>query len=183
MLEINLHGEPPSLREIEEARAELENSRLLLLQNELHVAELYKKLLLKVLVLALLLVIVLFLYFILPPGVFGVANGRAIVLGILSVMLVASMTWIGWKTAIEAKSVIPGRGYSKKELHLLEVKIAELAEIDAKQRLNIKNWSRRDGVLYEYMKQVVRQHRLPIGIEYDAVKAHIKKTSMSRRKK
>ena len=183
MLEINLHGKPPSPREIEEARADLENSRLLVMQNELHVAGLYKKLLLKMVVLALLLLVILLLYFILPPGMFGVVNGRAIFLGVVSVMLVSSMSWIGWKTVLEARSVIPGRGYSKKQLQLLEEQIATLADIDTKQRLNIKNWSRRDGVLYEYMKQVVRQHRLPIGIEYDAVKAHIKKTSMSRRKK
>ena len=176
-MEIDLRSDPPTLKEIDAARAELENSRLLIMQNEVYVDSLFQKLLVKTVIITLILVIVGLLYFILPAGIFGVVNGRTILLAIISVMLISSLFWIGWKTWQEARSIIPGRGYSKEQLHQLQVKMAALTDIDVKRRLNVLNWSRMDGVLTEYMKSITRQRRHLIGLEYETIKSYMNNLS------
>ena len=178
-MEIDLHGDPPSVREIEEARAELENSRLLIMQNEVHVDTLDQKRLIKTVIILLILVIVGLLYFILPEGIFGIVNGRTIMLVIVSVMLISSLGWIGWKTLQEARSIIPGRGYSKRQLNLLKEKISSLADIDVKRRLNVVTWSRADGVLPAYIKKITRQRRHLIGLEYDTIRLYVKNSPLN----
>ena len=70
-MEIDLFTDPPTAREIEAARRGLENSRLLIVQNEAYVAELYHKLLVKGLVIAGMLLVAAVLYFILPGSMPG----------------------------------------------------------------------------------------------------------------
>lgn len=176
-MDINLYGDPPTARQIETERTELENSRLLIIQNEAHVAELYKKLLIKVVVIAVILVIVAALYFILPAGIFGMVNGRTILLVTVSIMLMSSLLWIGWRTWKQARSIIPNRAYAKEQFLRLEKKEDDLADIDIKLRLNIVNLSRMDGVLAEYVKKAGREHRHLIGLEYAAIRDHIQNRS------
>ena len=176
-MDINLYGDPPTARQIETERTELENSRLLIIQNEAHVAELYKKLLIKVVVLIAILVIVAALYIILPAGIFGMVNGRTIMLVTVSIMLMLSLLWIGRRTWKEARSLIPSRGYVKEQLLRLQQREDDLADIDIKLRLNIVNLSRMDGVLAEYVKKAGREHRHLIGLEYAAIRDHIQNRS------
>ena len=172
-MEIDLYGDPPTARQVETARTELENSRLLIVQNEAHVAELYKKLLVKVVVIAAILVIVAVLYFILPAGMFGMVNGRTVMLVTVSIMLMTSLLWIGLRTWKEARSILPSRGYAKEQLLRLQKWEDDLADIDIKLRLNIVNLSRMDGVLAEYVKKASLEHRHLIGLEYAAIRDHI----------
>ena len=175
-MEIDLFGDPPKAKEIEAERMELENSRLLIVQNESHVADLYHKLLVKAVIAAVILLIVAILYFILPDGMFGMANGWTILLVTVSAMLMASLLWIVWRTWMEARSIIiPSRRHSKEQLQRLKSSEAALADIDVKLRLNVVNWSRMDGVLTEYVKKITRQRRHLIGLEYVAIKKHIEK--------
>ena len=176
-MEIDLFAEPPTVKEIEAARRELENSRLLILQNEAFVANLYHKLVVKSVVIALILIIALLLYFILPGDVFGMADRRATLLVTLSSMLMASLLWISWRTWKQARSIIPGRGNSKEQMQRLKSRMLGLADVDVKLRLNVVNWSRADGVLTQYVKKITRQHRHIIGLEYLAIKNHIKQAS------
>ena len=182
-MEIDLFGDPPKAKEIEAERMELENSRLLIVQNESHVADLYHKLLVKAVIAAVIVlsegyveVCVAILYFILPDGMFGMANGWTILLVTVSAMLMASLLWIVWRTWMEARSIIiPSRRHSKEQLQRLKSSEAALADIDVKLRLNVVNWSRMDGVLTEYVKKITRQRRHLIGLEYVAIKKHIEK--------
>lgn len=176
-MEIDIQKDPPSLKEIEAARAELENSRLLIMQNEVYIDSLFQKSLIKTVIIVLIMVIVGLLYFIIPEGLFGIVNGRSILLGIVTVMLFSSLVWIAWKTWEEARSVFPGRGYSKEQLRLLKGKISALEDIDVKKRMNVLNWSRMDGTLSVYMKKITRQRRHIIGLEYEAIKSYAKTLS------
>jgi len=169
-MEIDLFADPPTAKEIEIERAELENSRLLIVQNDVHVAELFHKLLIKAIVIALILVIVGILYFILPVGMFGITNGRTILLVTVSIMILSSLLWIGWRTWNEARSIVPSRGHSIARLRRVQSRVAELADIDVKLRLNVINWSRMDGVLTDYVKKITRQHRHLIALEYIAIR-------------
>ncbi len=172
-MEIDLLNDPPSAKDIEAERLEIENSRLLIVQNETHVANLYHKLLIKAVIIAVIFVIVAILYFILPDGIFGMVNGRTIILITVSMMLIASLGWIGWRTWQDARSIVPNRNYSKEQMHRLKFRVAELTDINVKLRLNVVNWSRADGVLTEYIKKITRQRRHLIGLEYRAIKKHI----------
>ena len=172
---IDLFADPPTAKEIETERAELDNSRLLIVQDDAHVAELFHKLLIKAIIIAVILVIVGILYFILPDGMFGMANGRTIMLVTVSVMLLSSLLWIGWRTWNEARTIVPDRGHSIVRLRRVQSRIAEMADIDVKLRLNVLNWSRADGVLTEYVKKVTRQHRHLIALEYIAIRKFIEK--------
>jgi len=174
-MEIDLFTDPPTAKEIEMARAELENSRLLIVQNDAHVAELFHKLLIKAIVIVVILVTVGILYFIMPDGMFGMSNGRTILLVIVSIMLLSSLLWIGWRTLNEARSIVPNRGHSIARLRRVQSRVAELADIDVKLRLNVINWSRSDGVLTEYVKKITRQHRHLIALEYMAVRKFMDK--------
>ena len=176
-MEIDLLSEPPSAKDIEAERVELENSRLLIVQNEAHVAELYHKLLIKAVIIGVILIIVGILYFILPVGMFGMANGRSIFLITISLMLLISLGWIGWRTWQDARSIVPNRNYSKEQMHGLKYRVAELADINVKLRLNVVNWSREDGIVTEYIKYITRQRRHLIGLEYVKIKEHIKSKS------
>ena len=120
-MEIDLFGEPTGAKEIEAERMELENSRLLIAQDEAHVANLYHKLLVKAVLIAVILVLVAILYLILPDGMFGMANGRTVLLVTVSAMLTASLLWIGWRTWMEARSIMPSRGHSKEQLQRLQM--------------------------------------------------------------
>jgi len=174
-MEIDLLGDPPTTKEIGAERAELENSLLLIVQNDAYVSELFHKLLIKAIVIAVILIIVGILYFILPVGMFGVANGRTILLVTVSIMLLTSLLWIGWRTWNEARSIVPDRGHSIVRLRRVQSRIAELSDIDVKLRLNVVNWSRSDGVLTEYVKKLTRQHRHAITLEYLAIRKFIGK--------
>ena len=174
-MEIDLFGDLPKAKEIEAERMELENSRLLIVQNESHVADFYHKLLVKAVIVAVILLIVAILYFILPDGMFGMANGWTILLVTVSAMLMASLLWIVWRTWMEARSIIPSRRHSKEQLHRLKSRQAVLADIDMKLRLNVVNWSRMDGVLTKYVKKITRQRHHLVGLEYVAIKKHIEK--------
>lgn len=176
-MEIDLFGDPPTVREIEAERAELENSKLLIEQNEAHVAGLYRKLLIKSMIISVILVLVMLLYFILPAGMFGMVNGRAVILVTVSIMLLISLLWIVWRTWIESRSTLPGRSHSIQQRQRLQKRMDALADIDVKQRLNVVNWSRMDGVLTEYLKKITRLRRHLIGMEYAAIKLHVKKTA------
>lgn len=176
-MEIDLFGDPPTVREIEAERAELENSKLLIEQNEAHVAGLYRKLLIKSMIISVILVLVMLLYFILPAGMFGMVNGRAVILVTVSIMLLISLFWIVWRTWIESRSTLPGRSHSIQQRQRLQKRMDALADIDVKQRLNVVNWSRMDGVLTEYLKKITRLRRHLIGMEYAAIKLHVKKTA------
>lgn len=169
-MEIDLFAEPPTAREIESERAALENSRLLIVQNDVHVAELFRKLLIKAIVIAVILLIVGILYFILPVGMFGMANGRTILLVTVSLMLLSSLLWICWRTWKEARAIVPSRGQSIARLQRVQTSVADLTDIDVKLRLNVVNWSRQNGVLTEYLKKITRQHRHLIRLEYMAIK-------------
>jgi hypothetical protein len=172
-MEIDLLREPPSAKDIEAERLEIENSRLLIMQNEAHVGELYHRLLIKTLVIGVILIIVAILYFIMPVEMFGVVNGRTIVLVTVSVMLIASLGWISWRTWQIARSVVPNRNYSKEQILRLKVRSEAFADIDVKLRLNVINWSRANGILTEYIKKITRQRRHLIGLEYTAIKKHV----------
>lgn len=176
-MEIDLFGDPPTVREIEAERAELENSKLLIEQNEAHVAGLYRKLLIKSMIISVILVLVMLLYFILPAGMFGMVNGRAVILVTVSIMLLISLLWIVWRTWIESRSTLPGRSHSIQQRQRLQKRMDALADIDVKQRLNVVNWSRMDGVLTEYLKKITRLRRHLIGMEYAAIKLHVKNTA------
>jgi hypothetical protein len=176
-MEIDLFGDPPTVREIEAERAELENSKLLIEQNEAHVAGLYRKLLIKSMIISVILVLVILLYFILPAGMLGMVNGRAVILITVSIMLFISLLWIVWRTWIESRSTLPGRSHSIQQRQRLQKRMDALADIDVKQRLNVVNWSRMDGVLTEYLKKITRLRRHLIGMEYAAIKLHVKKTA------
>jgi hypothetical protein len=177
-MEIDLFSAPPSAKEIESERMELENSRLLIMQNEAYVTELYHKLLVKAVIIAVILVIVTILYFILPDGIFGMVNGRTIFLITVSLMLIASLGWITWRTWQDARSIVPNRNYSKEKMLRLKERSAALADIDVKHRLNVINWSRMDGILTEYVKIITRQRRHLIGLEYLKIKDYFEsKTS------
>ena len=52
MMEIDLFAEPPTVKEIEAARRELENSRLLIRKTKLYVSNLYHKLQVKAIVIS-----------------------------------------------------------------------------------------------------------------------------------
>ena len=171
-MEIDLLSDPPSAKDIEAERLEIENSRLLIVQNEAHVADLYHKLLIKAVIIAVILVIVAILYFILPDGIFGMVNGRTLLLVTVSTMLIASLSWISWRTWLDARSIVPNRNYSKEQMLRLKSRVAALADIDVKLRLNVVNWSRMDGILTEYIKKITRQRRHLIGLEYRAIKKH-----------
>ncbi|MFW2438983.1 MAG: hypothetical protein ACN4GR_06395 [Arenicellales bacterium] len=177
-MEIDLYGDPPTIVEIEAERAELENSRLLIVQNDVHVAELFHKLMIKAVAIVVILVIVGILYFILPVGMFGMANGRAVLLVTVSIMLLSSLLWISWRTWNEARTIVPDRGHSIVRLRRIQSRIAELADIDVKLRLNMVNWSRSDGVLTEYVKKLTRQHRHAITLEYLAIRKFIRKPAV-----
>lgn len=172
-MEIDLLKDPPTAKDIEAERMELENSRLLIVQNEAHVAELYHKLLVKTVIIGVILVIVAILYFILPDGIFGMVNGRTMSLIVVTVMLALSLGWIGWHTWQEAGSIVPNRNYSKEQILRLKVRSEGCADIDVKLRLNVITWSRADGVLTEYIKKITRQRRHLIGLEYQTIKEHI----------
>lgn len=172
-MEIDLLKDPPTAKDIEAERMELENSRLLIVQNEAHVAELFHKLLVKTVIIGVILVIVAILYFILPDGIFGMVNGRTMSLIIVTVMLALSLGWIGWRTWQEASSIMPNRNYSKEQMLRLKARSEACADIDVKLRLNVINWSRADGVLTEYIKKITRQRRHLIGMEYQTIKKHI----------
>jgi hypothetical protein len=177
-MEIDLLNDPPSTKEIEAERLEIENSRLLIVQNEAHVANLYHKLLIKAVIIAVILVIVAILYFILPDGIFGMVNGRTIILVTVGMMLIASLGWIAWRTWQDARSIVPNRNFSKEQMLRLKSRVVALADIDVKLRLNVVTWSRADGILTEYIKKITRQRRHLIGLEYQAIKNHIEtKTS------
>ncbi|NOY16419.1 MAG: hypothetical protein GXP23_05735 [Gammaproteobacteria bacterium] len=176
-MEIDLFGDPPTAKEIETEREKLENSRLLIVQNNTHVAELFHRLLIKAVVIAVILVVVGILYFILPVGIFGVSYGRTVLLVTVSIMLLSSLLWISWRTWNEARSIVPSRGHSIVRLRRVQFRVAELADIDVKLRLNVINWSRSDGVLTEYVKKVTRQHRSLIALEYRAVRKFIDKSA------
>lgn len=175
MMEIDLYAEPPTVKEIEAARRELENSRLLIAQNELYVSNLYHKLQVKALVISIILVTTGLLYFILPGSMFGMVNGRTIMIATVSAMLLVSLLWICWVTWKEAQAIIPGRGHSKDQIQRLSLREAGLADVDVKERLNVVNWSRADGVLAKYAKKITRQRRHLIGLEYTAIKRYIEK--------
>jgi hypothetical protein len=172
-MEIDLLSDPPSAKEIEAERLEIENSRLLIVQNEAHVADLYHKLLIKAVIIAVILVIVAILYFILPDGIFGMVNGRTLLLVTMSTMLIASLGWIAWRTWQDACSIVPNRNFSKEQMLRLKSRVAALADIDVKLRLNVVNWSRMDGTLTEYIKKITQQRRHLIGLEYRTIKNHI----------
>ena len=172
-MEIDLLKDPPSAKDIESERMDLENSRLLIVQNETHVAELYHKLLVKTAIIGVILVIVGILYFILPEGIFGMVNGRTMSLILVTIMLILSLGWIGWRTWQEASSIVPNRNYSKEQILRLKLRSEACADIDVKLRLNVINWSRADGVLTEYIKKITRQRRHLIGLEYQTIKKHI----------
>jgi hypothetical protein len=157
---------------------EIENSRLLIVQNEAHVADLYHKLLIKAVIIAVIFVIVAILYFILPDGIFGMVNGRTIFLVTVSTMLMASLGWIAWWTWQDARSIVPNRNFSKEQMFRLKSRVAALADIDVKLRLNVVNWSRMDGTLTEYIKRITRQRRHLIGLEYQTIKKHIETKSL-----
>jgi len=177
-MEIDLFNDPPNSKEIEAVRRELENSRLLIVQNEAYVADLYHKLLVKGVLITALLLVAAALYFILPGGMFEMVNGRTTMIVTVSAMLLASMVWIVWRTWNEARAIIPDRESSKQQRQRLKLRVAEMADVDVKRRLNIVNWSRVDGVLYKYVKKVTRQRRDYIGLEYVAIKKHIEKISL-----
>lgn len=176
-MEIDLFADPPTTTEIDAARRELENSRLLILQNEAHVAELYHRLLVKGLVIVAMLLAATALYFILPGSIFGMDNGRTTMIITVSVMLLTSMVWIVWRTWNEARAILPDRENSKEQMQRLKSRMAGLLDADVKQRLNAVNWSRADGVLTEYLKKVTRQRRHLVGLEYLAIIKHIEKVS------
>ncbi len=171
-MEIDLYGDPPTNREIEAARAELENSRLLIVQNDAYVAELYHKLLIKTIIIVVILVIVGILYFILPVGMFGVANGRTILLVTVSIMLLSSLLWIGWRTWSDARSIVPSRGHSVVRMREVSQRVARLEDVDVKLRMNVVNWGRSDGILAVYLKKIGHQHRHIIAIEYIAIRKY-----------
>ena len=176
-MEIDLFADPPTTMEIDAARRELENSRLLILQNKAYVAELYHRLLVKGLVIVVMLLVAMILYFILPGSIFGMVNGRTTMIITVSAMLLASMIWIVWRTWNEARAIIPGRENSKEQIQRLKSRMAGLLDVDVKQRLNVVNWSRADGILTEYLKKVTRQRRHLVGLEYLAIIKHIEKVS------
>ena len=176
-MEIDLLSEPPTAKEIEAERMEIENSRFLIVQNEAHVANLYHKLLIKVAIIAAIFVIVAILYFILPEGVFGMVNGRTIFLVTVSTMLISSLGWIAWQTWQGARSIVPNRNYSKEQMLRLKSRVAAMADIDVKLRLNVVNWCRMDGVLTEYIKKITRQRRHLTGLEYMAIKKYMETNS------
>lgn len=95
----------------------------------------------------------------------------------VTVMLLASMLWIAWRSWNEARAIIPDRENSKEQRQRLKFRMAELADVDVKLRLNVVNWSRADGVLTKYVKNVTRQRRHIIGLEYVTIKKHIEKVS------
>ena len=179
-MEIDLHTEPPTAKEIEAARRELENSRLLIIQNEAYVAKLYHRLLVKGIMIAAILVIAVLLYFILPGEMFGMVNGRTILFVAAIIFLVMSMLWIGWRTWKEARALVPGRGHSKVQMQGIKSRTLGLTDSDVKQRLNVVNWSRADGVLTQYLKKISRQRRHLICLEYVAIIKHIKKVSSNK---
>ena len=179
-MEIDLYAEPPTAKEIEAARRELENSRLLIIQNEAYVAKLYHRLLVKGIMIAAILVIAVLLYFILPGEMFGMVNGRTILFVAAIILLVTSMLWIGWRTWKEVRALVPGRGHSKVQMQGIKSKTLGLTDSNVKQRLNVVNWSRADGVLTQYLKKISRQRRHLIGLEYVAIIKHIKKVSSNK---
>ncbi|MEA1890503.1 MAG: hypothetical protein U9N50_12090 [Pseudomonadota bacterium] len=175
-MEIDLFGDPPTAKEIGTERAALDNSRLLIVQDDAYVAELFHKLLIKAIAIAVMLVIVGILFFILPDGMFGMVNGRTIIMVTVSLMLLSSLLWIGRRTWNDARSIVPSRGHSIARLQRVQSRVAELADIDVKLRLNVLNWSRADGVLTEYLKKTARQHRHLIALEYIAIRKFIEKS-------
>ena len=179
-MEIDLYAEPPTAKEIEAARRELENSRLLIIQNEAYVAKLYHRLLVKAVMITAILVIAVLLYFILPGGMLGMENGRTILFVTAIIVLVTSMLWIGWRTWKEVRALVPGRGHSKVQIQRINSRTLGLTDSDVKQRLNVVNWSRADGVLTQYLKKITRQRRYLIGLEYVAIIKHIKKASSNK---
>ena len=179
-MEIDLYAEPPTAKVIEAARRELENSRLLIIQNEAYVAKLYHRLLVKGIMIAAILVIAVLLYFILPGEMFGMVNGRTILFVAAIILLVTSMLWIGWRTWKEVRALVPGRGHSKVQMQGIKSKTLGLTDSNVKQRLNVVNWSRADGVLTQYLKKISRQRRHLIGLEYVAIIKHIKKVSSNK---
>jgi len=174
-MEIDLFADPPTAKEIETERAELENSRLLIVQNDACVAEIFHKLQIKAIVIAVILVIVGILYFFFPDRMLGMSNGRIILLVTASSILLSSLFWLGWRTWDEARSIVPKRGNSIARLRRVQSRVAELTDIDVKLRLNVINWSRSDGVLTEYVKKITRQHRYLIALEYIAIRKFIDK--------
>ena len=176
-MEVDLLSDPPSAKEIEAERMEIENSRLLIVQNEAHVDNLYHKLLVKTVIIAVIFVIIAILYFILPEGIFGIVNGRTVLLVTVSVMLIASLGWLAWRTWQDARTIVPNRNYSKEQMLRLKYRVAAMEDIDVKLRLNVVNWCRVDGILTEYIKKITRQRRHLIGLEYMAIKKHIETKS------
>lgn len=176
-MEIDLFTDPPTTREIEAARRELENSRLLIVQNEAHVADLYHKLMVKGVLITAMLLGAVAMYFILPVSMPGMDNGGTTMIVTVSSMLLVSMLWIVWRTWNEARTIIPDRENSKEQGQRLKLRMAGLADVDVKLRLNVVNWSRADGVLTKYVKKVTRLRRHLIGLEYVAIKKHIEKVS------
>ena len=138
-MEIDLFNDPPTAKEIDAARRDLENSRLLIVQNEAHVSDLYYKLLVKGVLITALLLVAAALYFILPGGMFGMVNGRTIMIVTVSAMLLTSMVWIAWRTWNEARAIIPDRENSKEQRQRIKHRMAEMADVDVKLRLNIVN--------------------------------------------
>ena len=174
-MEIDLFADPPSAREIEAARSELENSRLLIVQNEAHVAGLYHKLMIKVVLITAVLLFTAALYFILPGSMLGIDTGRTIMIVTVTAILLISLFWISWRSLNEARAIIPDRENSKEQRQRLKHRAAALADVDVKLRLNVVNWSRADGVLTNYVKKVSRQRRHIIGLDYVTIKKHIEK--------
>lgn len=179
-MEIDLFADPPTAKEIESERATLDNSRLLIVQNDAYVSEIFHKLLVKGGVIAVVLAIVGVLYFILPDGMFGMANGRTILLVTISIMLLTSLLWISWRTWGEARSIVPNRGHSLARLKMVKLRVAELSDIDVKLRLNVVNWSRSNGVLTEYVKKITRQRRHLISLEYIAVRKFLENAAVKK---
>lgn len=179
-MEIDLYAEPPTAKEIEAARRELENSRLLIIQNEAYVAKLYHRLVVKAVIIVATLVIAALLYFFLPGEMLGMENSRTILFIAAIILLVISMLLIGWRTWKAVRAIIPGRGYSKRQMQVIKSRRLGLLDVDVKERLNVVNWSRADGVLTQYVKKITRQHRYLIRLEYVAIKKHIIKVSSNK---
>ena len=179
-MEIDLFADPPGTREIEAARSELENSHLLIVQNEAHVAGLYHKLMIKGVLITAVLLFTATLYFILPGSMLGIDTGRTIMIVTVTAILMISLFWIFWRSLNEARAIIHDRENSKEQRQRLKHRAAALADVDVKLRLNVVNWSRADGVLTQYLKKISRQRRHLIGLEYVAIIKHIKKVSSNK---
>jgi ABC-type nickel/cobalt efflux system permease component RcnA len=135
-------------------------------------------LLFKGMIISVILVIVAALYVVLPGGMFGMDNGRSVFFVTVSIMLLISLLWISWRTWAEARSTLPAKRHRLEQKQRLQDRMDDLTDVDVKQRLNVVNWSRMDGVLTEYLKKITRIRRHLIGLEYTAIKKHVKKSAI-----